>query len=49
LEDKVLVRLKSGKEEEYFLNDEEDMQKVKNKYGELPAPPPKLIKVEKKQ
>jgi len=47
-DDKVSIRLKSGKEEEYVLNNEEEMQKLKNKYGELPASPPKLIKVTKK-
>ena len=36
----VHIRLKSGKEELYDLNNEEDAQKLKNKYGELPVPPP---------
>lgn len=37
---KVHIRFKSGKEEAYDLNNEEDVKKLKNKYGELPAPPP---------
>jgi len=44
-EDKVRIRLKSGKEEEYVLNNEQEMQKLKEKYGELPASPPKVIRV----
>ena len=36
----VRVHLKSGKEEVYDLNNEEDAKKLKSKYGELPAPPP---------
>lgn len=44
-DDKVRILLKSGNEENYLLKNEEEMQKLKNKYGELPAPPPKLIKV----
>jgi hypothetical protein len=47
-EEKIRIRLKSGMHEEYDLNNKEQMEQVKNKYGELPAPPPKLIKVEKK-
>lgn len=43
-EDKISIRLKSGKEEEYLLNNDEEMQKLKDKYGELPASPPKVIK-----
>jgi len=47
-DNQVRIRLKSGKEEDYFLNDNGEMQKLKNQYGELPAPPPpppKLVKV----
>ena len=36
----VRIRLKSGKEEVFDLNKEEDAKKLKDKYGELPAPPP---------
>lgn len=36
----VRIHLKSGKEEVYDMNKEDDVQKLKNKYGELPAPPP---------
>lgn len=39
-ENKVRIYLKSGKEEVYDMNNESDVQKLKNKYGELPAPPP---------
>lgn len=38
--DKVRIHLKSGKQEVYRLNNEEDVKKIENKYGELPAPPP---------
>ena len=37
---KVRIRLKTGKEELYNLNNESDAQKLKNTYGDLPAPPP---------
>ncbi len=37
---KVHIRLRSGKEEVYDLNKEEEARRLKNKYGELPAPPP---------
>jgi hypothetical protein len=36
----IHIRLKSGKEEVYDMNDESEIQKLKSKYGELPAPPP---------
>jgi len=36
----VHVYLKSGKKEVYNMKNEEDVQKLKEKYGELPAPPP---------
>ena len=36
----VHVYLKSGKKEVYNLKNEEDVQKLKEKYGELPPPPP---------
>lgn len=36
----VRIWLKSGKEELFDLNKEEDVKKLKDKYGELPAPPP---------
>lgn len=39
-ENKVHVNLKSGKEEVYNLNDTEEMQDLKEKYGELPVAPP---------
>ena len=39
-ENKVRIRLKSGKEEVYELNNAGQMQELKNKYGELPVPPP---------
>ena len=39
-DDTVRIRLKSGKEEIYNLKSEKDVEKIKNKYGELPAPPP---------
>jgi hypothetical protein len=39
-ENRVRVRLKSGKEEVYNLNNKDEAAKLKNKYGELPAPPP---------
>lgn len=38
-ENKVHIHLKSGKEEVYDMNNESDVQKLKNKYGELSAPP----------
>ena len=38
-DDEVRIRLKSGKEEIYNMKNEEEVQKLKNKYGELPAPP----------
>ena len=50
-DNQVRIRLKSGQEEQYFLNNKAEMQKLKNQYGELPAqpppppPPPKLVKV----
>jgi len=37
---KIHIRLKSGKEEVYDLNNKEEVKKLKDKYGELPAPPP---------
>ena len=47
--DEVRVRLKSGKEEVYDMKNEEEVKKLKNKYGEWPSPPPppppKVIKV----
>lgn len=36
----VRIRLKSGKEEVFDLNKVEDAKKLKDKYGELQAPPP---------
>lgn len=36
----VRLHLKSGKEEVYDLNNEEQAKQLKTKYGELPAPPP---------
>ncbi|MBO9684015.1 MAG: hypothetical protein J7502_15335 [Flavisolibacter sp.] len=39
-QDKVHIHLKSGKEEVYNLNDREQMQHLKDKYGELPVAPP---------
>jgi len=39
-ENKVRVHLKSGKEEVYNLNDKEEMENLKEKYGELPVAPP---------
>lgn len=36
----VRIHLKSGKEEVFDLNNKEDVEKLKNQYGELPAPPP---------
>lgn len=39
-ENKVRIQLKSGKEEVYDMNKEEDVKNLKNQYGELPAPPP---------
>jgi hypothetical protein len=39
-EDKVRVHLKSGKEEVYNLNNREEMQKLQDKYGDLPVAPP---------
>ena len=48
-ENKVHIYLKSGKQETYDLKKENDVQAVKNKYGELPIapPPPPKPKVEK--
>ena len=37
---KVRIRLKSGKEETFDMNNKEDVERLKNQYGELPAPPP---------
>lgn len=37
---KVRIHLKSGKEEVFDMNNKEDVEKLKNQYGELPAPPP---------
>jgi hypothetical protein len=34
------IRLKSGKEEVFDMNNNEDVEKLKNQYGELPAAPP---------
>jgi hypothetical protein len=39
-ENKVHVRLKSGKEEVYNLNNEAEVRKLENKYGGLPMSPP---------
>jgi len=39
-DNQVCIRLKSGQEEQYFLHNKAEMQKLKNQYGELPAPPP---------
>jgi hypothetical protein len=39
-QDKVHIHLKSGKKEVYNLNDTEQMQHLKDKYGELPVTPP---------
>jgi hypothetical protein len=36
----VRIRLKSGKEEVFDMNNKEDVEKLKNQYGELPAAPP---------
>lgn len=49
--DAVRIRLKSGEEEIYNKKNEEEVQKLKSKYGELPAPPPppKVIKENHKQ
>ncbi|HTM91794.1 MAG TPA: hypothetical protein VL095_05220 [Flavisolibacter sp.] len=48
-DNKVHIHLKSGKEEVYNLNDTEQMQHLKDKYGELPVapppPPPKAPKI----
>ena len=40
VENKVIVRLKSGKEERYDLKDEKSNKQVTEKYGELPVAPP---------
>lgn len=37
---KVHILLKSGKDEVYNLNNENDVQKLEDKYGELPMSPP---------
>lgn len=37
---RVHIYLKSGSEEVYDLNKEEDVKKVESRYGQLPAPPP---------
>ena len=48
-ENMVRIYLKSGKPEVYDLKKENDVQTVKNKYGELPkAPPPPPKPVVKK-
>lgn len=39
-ENKIRIHLKSGKEEVYNTSNEAETQKLKDKYGELPAPPP---------
>lgn len=39
-ENKVIVRLKSGKEDRYDLDDEKSRKEVTEKYGELPVAPP---------
>lgn len=39
-DDEVIVRLKSGKEERYNLNDEKGRKAVETKYGKLPVAPP---------
>lgn len=39
-ENMVRIYLKSGKQETYDLKKENDVQAVKNKYGELPIAPP---------
>lgn len=50
-ENKVRIHLKSGKEEVYNLNDTEEIENLKDKYGELPLapppppPPPKVPKI----
>ena len=48
-DDTIRIRLESGKEEVYHMKNEEEVQKLKSKYGELPPlpppPPPKPIKV----
>lgn len=37
---RVRIRLKSGKEEVYNMNNENEALKLKDKYGALPTPPP---------
>lgn len=37
---KVRIHLKSGKEEVFDLNNKDDVEKLKNQYGELPVTPP---------
>lgn len=36
----VRIQLKSGKDEVFDMNNKEDVEKLKNQYGELPIPPP---------
>jgi hypothetical protein len=36
----MIVRLKSGKEEKYSLDDEKTIKEVEAKYGQLPVAPP---------
>src|SRR6266498_3884245 len=36
----VRIHLKSGKEEVFDMNNKEEVEKLKNQYGELPAAPP---------
>ncbi|GAA4738629.1 hypothetical protein GCM10023229_17220 [Flavisolibacter ginsenosidimutans] len=40
-DDEMIIRLKSGEEERYNLNDAQSKKAAETKYGELPqAPPP---------